>query len=180
MSRVEKLRSARTEMVAVRERILSVIAGKSDAELKRPPLDGGWSALEVLDHIRTAESQLGKALRKLQKGEPVRIPRLAYFYRLPMALAFSPIKIKAPKPVRPKPLAELVTKDVIDGLHTSRGALLAYVDEIGEEAFAKLMVPHFLLGRFTGVDWLRFIAGHEKRHLGQVERVVGATTATSA
>lgn len=174
MSRVEKLRAARAEMIAVRERILAVVAGRSDAELARPPADGGWSAVEVLDHIRTAESQLGKALRKIQNGEPVRIPRRAYFYRLPMSLAFSPVKIKAPKPVRPKPLAELVPKEVVDGLHASRHALLVYVDEIGEEAFSRLMVPHFLLGRFSGVDWLRFIAGHEKRHLGQVERVIAS------
>ena len=43
---------------------------------------------------------------------------------------------------------------------------------MGEERFAEMVFPHFLLGRFSGVDWFAFLAGHEGKHLGQIRRVL--------
>ncbi len=43
---------------------------------------------------------------------------------------------------------------------------------MGEERFAAMVFPHFLLGRFDGVDWFRFLGRHEGRHLGQIRRVL--------
>ena len=54
MSRLDALREARARMEAVREKIYRAVAGKSDAELLTPPPGGGWSAAEVLDHLRVA------------------------------------------------------------------------------------------------------------------------------
>lgn len=174
MSRVDSLREARAQMESVRARIDAAIAGKSDAELLAPPEDGGWSAAEVLDHIRTAESSLGKALGKLERGEPTRVPSRAWYYRLPMSPVFWPIRFPAPKVVKPRPRAEVRPREVIEGLAASRRELLALADRMGEERFARLVFPHFLLGRFTGVSWFRFIAGHEGKHLKQLRRVLAA------
>ncbi len=159
-------------MEAVRAEIYAAVAGKSDAELLALPADCGWSAAEVLDHLRTAEGSLVKALVKHEKGEPTRVPRRAWFYRLPMAPVFWKIKFRAPKLVRPRPRAEVNPGDVLEQLRASRRDLLALADRMGEERFAEMVFPHFLLGRFTGVDWFRFLAGHEGRHLGQIRRVL--------
>jgi hypothetical protein len=35
-----------------------------------------------------------------------------------------------------------------------------------------MIFPHFLLGRFSGVTWFRFIGKHEARHLAQIRRVL--------
>jgi len=59
----------------------------------------------------------------------------------------------------------------------SRGALLAFVDRVGEEEFRRVLLPHVVLGRFRGLDWLRFLAGHEGRHLAQIRRVLAANRA---
>src|ERR1019366_980654 len=141
MSRVHALREARGEMVRVRLEILTAVVGKSDAELLACPLGGGWSAAEVLDHIRTAEGSLVKALGKLERGEPTRLP--------------------APKLGGPRPRAEIRPADVNESLAASRRELFALVDRMGEERFSRLVFPHFLLGRFTGDSWFRFIAKHE-------------------
>jgi hypothetical protein len=159
-------------MTAVREEILRTVAGRSDEELLRVPPDGGWCAAEVLDHIATAEGKLVKALDRHERGEPTRVPRRAWFYRLPMTPFFSRIRFRAPKMVRPRPRAELSPREVLARLADSRRALLARAEGLGEERFARLVFPHFLLGRFTGVSWFRFIAGHEGKHLEQIRRAL--------
>jgi hypothetical protein len=175
MSRLDALREARAKMERVRREIGAAVAGKSDAELMAAPADGGWCAGEVLDHIRTAESSLVKALGKLERGEPTRVPRRAWYYRLPMTPVFWPIKLSAPKLVRPRPRAEVKPAEVLEGLAASRRDLLALANRMGEERFARLVFPHFLLGRFTGVSWFRFIAGHEGKHLKQLRRALSAS-----
>lgn len=174
MSRVEALREARVEMERVRAEILAAVAGKPEGELLAGPADGGWSAAEVLDHIRTAESALVKALSKVERGEPTRVPARAWYYRLPMTPVFWPIRVPAPKVVRPRPRAEVKPAEVLEGLAASRRDLLALAGRMGEERFARLVFPHFLLGRFTGVSWFRFIAGHEGKHLKQLRRALSA------
>lgn len=174
MSRVEALREARVEMEGVRAEILSAVAGRPDGELLGCPADGSWSAAEILDHIRTAESSLVRALAKLEKGEPTRVPARAWYYRLPFSPVFWPIRFVAPKLVRPRPRADLKPAEVVEGLQASRRDLFATVDRMGEERFARLVFPHFLLGRFTGVSWFRFIAGHEGKHLKQLRRALSA------
>ena len=172
MSRVDALRQNRERMEAVRTQIYAAIAGRSDAELLALPEDCGWSAAEVLDHLRRAEGSLVRALAKFEKGEPTRVPKWAWWYRLPMSPAFWKIKFQAPKLVRPPPRAEVIPTDVVEQLRTSRRDLLAFADRMGEEPFAKMVFPHFLLGRFDGVDWFAFLAGHEDRHLRQIRRVL--------
>jgi uncharacterized damage-inducible protein DinB len=171
--RVTALREARTRMNAVREEIYAAVAGKSDDELLAPPRGGGWSAAEVLDHLRRAEGGLVRGLVAQQRGEPLKVPAWAYWYRLPMTVAFSPIRFSAPTPVRPRPRAEVSPGEVLAKLKASRAALLAFVDDGGEERFVDTLLPHFVLGRFHGLDWFRFLAGHETRHLGQIRRVLG-------
>jgi hypothetical protein len=175
-SRVLAIRKARAEMSAVRQRIVETAAPRSDEELLRRPDDGGWSAAEVLDHIGTAEKLLVKALLKMEKGERVRIPRRAWFYRLPMSPVFWPIRIPAPKLVRPRPAVEISPRVVLQELETSRRGLLDFADRQGEEGFARLIYPHFLLGRFSGLDWFRFITRHETKHAGQLERALAASS----
>ena len=172
MSRVDALRQARQRMEAVRADIYAALAGKTDVELLAPPPAGGWSAAEVLDHIRTAEHSLVRALTKLEKGEPTRVPRRAWLYRLPIGPVFWKIKFRAPKLVRPRPRAEVNPHEVLEQLRASRAGLLAIADRMGEERFAKMIFPHFLHGRFSGVTWFRFIGSHETRHLGQIRRAL--------
>ena len=170
--RVRALRKAKGRMNAVREEIYAAVAGKSDTELLAPPADGGWSAAEVLDHLRRAEGGLVRGLAAQRRGEPLKIPAWAYWYRLPMTVAFTPIRFTAPKPVRPRPRSEVQPSEVVGKLRESRAALLAFVDEVGEERFLDIHHPHFVLGRFQGLDWFRFLAGHEGRHLDQLRRVL--------
>lgn len=172
------LREARTRMNAVREELYRTVEGKSDAELLAPPKDGGWSAAEVLDHLRKAEGGLVRGLEALRRGEPLKVPRRAYWYRLPMSVAFWPVRFSAPKPVRPRPRAEVNPREAVAKLKESRAALLAFVEKVGEDEFRKILLPHFVLGRFHGLDWFRFIAGHEARHLGQIRRILGETRRT--
>jgi hypothetical protein len=175
-ARIAELRSARAEMLAVRERILSAVEGRTDAELLAVPPGGGWCAAEVLDHLRTAESKLVKGLSRVAHGQPVKLPRRVWFYRLPMGLAFSRIKIKAPGPVRPRAACDIAPQEAIAGMKESRAGFLAIAEEVGEERFSRLLFPHFLLGRFDGLDWYRFVGRHEGRHLAQLERILAATS----
>jgi hypothetical protein len=170
--RVLKLRAARDEMVAVRDEIYRTIAGRSEEELLAPPPDGGWSAAEVLDHIARAERGVAKGFPALDQGKPLKVPRIAWLYRLPMGFAFWKMKFRAPGPVRPRPRADIRPSEVLERLRSSRAALLEYIEKTGEERYSRIVLPHFIFGRFTGLAWLRFIGRHEARHLGQLRRVL--------
>src|SRR3974377_1503479 len=172
MSRVDDLRRARERMEAVRTEIYAGGSGTPGAGPLGPPTDGGWSAAEVLDHIGTAERTLVKALTKFQKGEPTRVGAPGGFYRLPVAPFFWRIRFKSPKLVRPRPRSELKPGEVLEGLRTSRAGLLAIADRMGEEPFARVVFPHYIFGRFSGLTWFRFIGRHEARHLAQIRRVL--------
>jgi hypothetical protein len=172
MSRTDDLRRAREEMNGVRERIYALTERLSDEELLRVPAAGGWCAAEVLDHLRTAETKLVKGLVKVERGEKVRLPPLCWYYWLPMGIAFVPFKIQAPAPVRPRAAAEIQPRETLEGLRASRRDLLAFADGIGEERFARFLFPHFLLGRFDGLDWFRFLTRHEGRHEGQLRKIL--------
>lgn len=161
-------------MEAARLRVLAPTKGRSRDELLAPGPGGGWSAAEVLDHLRTAEEKLVKGLTKVERGEKVRIPRATWFYRLPMGIAFTRVKIKAPGPVRPRPRAEIEPEAALVALAQSRKALLEFADRLGPERFSRFVFPHFLLGRFDGVDWFRFLTKHESRHAAQMERILRA------
>jgi hypothetical protein len=89
-----------------------------------------------------------------------------------MSPVFWKIRFRAPKLVRPRPRGEVNPQEVLSGLRETRAALLEIVDRMGEERFAAMVFPHFLLGRFNGVDWFEFLAGHEGKHLGQIRRVL--------
>lgn len=170
--RVGVLREARDRMIAVREEIYREVEGRSEEDLLRPPPDGGWSAAEVLDHIARAERGVAKGFPALEQGQPLKVPRIAWIYRLPMGIALGKMKFQAPKPVRPRPRAALRPAEILEQLRTSRAALLAYVEKTGEERFSRMVLPHVILGRFTGLAWLRFIARHEARHLAQIRRAL--------
>ena len=159
-------------MIAVREEIYRAVDGKSEEELLRPAPNGGWSAAEILDHISRAERGVAKGFPALEQGQPLKVSRIAWFYRLPMGLAFGERKFQAPKPVRPRTRSEIRPYEVIERLRTSRSALLAYIEKTGEERFSRIVMPHFILGRFSGLAWLRFIGRHEARHLAQLRRVL--------
>jgi hypothetical protein len=161
-------------MNAVREEIYREVEGKSEDELLAPPADGGWSVAEILDHISRAERGVAKGFPALEQGQPLKVPRIAWFYRLPMSVAFGKRKFRAPRAVRPRPRGDLRPFEILERLRASRAALLEYVDRTGEERFSRMVLPHFILGRFTGLAWLRFIARHESRHLDQLRRVLGA------
>ncbi len=170
--RVLKLREARDRMVAVREEIYREVDGKSEEELLAPPADGGWSAAEILDHIGRAERGVAKGFPALEQGQPLKVPRIAWFYRLPMGISFARIRFQAPKPVRPRPRAEIRPAEIMERLRASRKALLDYIDNRGEERFSRIVMPHFILGRLSGLAWLRFIGRHEARHLKQLRRTL--------
>lgn len=170
--RIEALALARRQMEAARTRLLAPAKGKSREELLAPAADGGWSAAEILDHLKTAEEKLVKGLTKVEHGEKVRIPKAVWFYRLPMGIAFSRLKLKAPGPVRPRARAEIEPEQVIAAMAESRKALLAFADRLGPERFARFVFPHFILGRFDGLDWFHFLTKHEGRHAAQMERLI--------
>lgn len=157
-------------MGTARERLLAAASGLDAARAARRPAGGGWSPVQILDHLATAEGQLVRGFGKLARGERPRVPRYKYFYRLPIAPVFWNVRYPAPRPVRPKATSELDLGTVLTRLKEGRAAFLAVVDTVGEERFSRLILPHPVLGRFDGLDWLRFVALHETKHACQLER----------
>lgn len=138
----------------------------------------GWSTAEVFEHLSIIEGQmvqlLGMLLKKAEASggaraegapfAPVSIDELAK--------QVSGVKLQAPEEVRLKggvSLAESLAR-----LRQSREALRRIAARLERVDASGARYPHPFLGPLNAYQWLLFIAGHEERHLGQVEKLIQA------
>jgi hypothetical protein len=134
--------------------------------------EGGWSALEVLEHLLLVEAGTVRLLTRLL--------RRAMESGLPAAentaphdgdrIELAPIRIEAPDFVVPTGTRD--PDQVLEELAGSRQALREVADLASPYDVSRLTGRHVVLGEINFYQWLSFIGAHERRHRGQVERAV--------
>jgi hypothetical protein len=147
---VEKLQSHHEEIIAVVRR-------RSEAELRRPPVPGEWSALQQLEHLLLAdEIWTGMALRAATEHEPDLAELWAQYRVVEETNPFPP-------PGDPRTLDELVA--ALQGRHRQT---LAIVDATPLDGLSRV-------GRNTGwgdltvIQMLRGVYRHYRMHIDQIE-----------
>jgi DinB superfamily len=159
---------------ASRARLLNAVSGLDQAALDRRPADGTWSVGEILHHLMLMETSVTRLLER-------QVTRAAQHGLLPdtsnasmlssldrFSIETAPEKIVAPQgfiPTHGLPRAEL-----LDGLASSRAALLREAVRADSFDLAQLHFPHPVLGRLDMYQWVLYLGQHELRHLHQVER----------
>jgi hypothetical protein len=143
-----------------------------------PPPGGGWSVLEILDHLRITEGRIAMLISKLVTEakaaslppETERAPLLATM-QLERVLDRG-TRIKAPNALTPQAAADLDT--ALRALDETRAKLKDAVVAADGLALGQIKYPHLVFGDLTLYEWIAFVGAHEARHADQI-REVGAS-----
>jgi hypothetical protein len=172
----EQLRRRFERLEDTRRDVLVRLEGHDRARLNRPRADGGWSALQVLQHVITAEEGTLRYISKKMLGGRS-LPRAGLKSRLRLlalqATLASPLRFRAPGATGDVPdetdPAELGTR--WEAVRVSWTELL---DGFPGELLDRMVFRHGLVGLMGLYDTLDFLQAHLDRHARQVERVLGS------
>lgn len=138
----------------------------------RPPR-GGWSALEVLDHVVKTERGITEEMEK-NLPDRRRVPALdAVRSRLLIALMNSRLRFKVPIEVSarvwPEPVADLdiMLLSWADSQHRVR----AWIDRLGNDQISYAVFRHPASGWMRPLEAIGFMGAHARHHAFQLYRI---------
>lgn len=136
--------------------------------------EGGWSALEIVEHLKAAEKGSLSYLEK-KKGEfgLANSTSIGTYYRysvLWLALVL-PIKFKAPKSLE-EPQGPYEPTVVFAEWKSVRNQLAQFIENHGDAVRGKDVFKHPRAGKMNLNLMLGFMLVHAKRHLDQLKRNV--------
>ncbi len=152
-----------------RREVLEAVEGLDEVGFFRKPEPDVWCVAEVLEHIARVEDSAARVIRRLRRalgGEPLPQVRVEPGRFRPDGRAVAP-EVVAPK-------GGLSRAEVMRMLEAARGFLLAEVRSSEGVLEAPVTFPHPFFGELTALGWLRVAAFHERHHLQQLRRILGA------
>jgi hypothetical protein len=161
-------------MARERAAILGFCAGLGEEGLRRRPTPGHWNALEVLEHVGLVEQAVvgillqapSEPAPRLVRGLlPAAIRSLPPRWRLALvANRFG--KAEAPRVTRPRGGHDF--ERLQHELESTRRATFAAIEGSEVPQLASIRRAHAVLGDMNGLEWLDFVAAHDRRHLAQI------------
>lgn len=143
------------------------------AQREIAPAHGGWSAVQVAEHVMRVEAGVAKMI-----GAAATMPRTATAEELAAAQLTAEksgwvrdrrTKVNAPERVHPQ--AALTAASVMEQLRRSREALLAAYHSADDAVLDGVAMPHPFLGPLTMRAWVALIADHDARHAEQLQEL---------
>ncbi|MBK8058042.1 MAG: DinB family protein [Gemmatimonadetes bacterium] len=159
-----------------RSDLLAAVSTFPTAQWNAPAADGGWSLAQQLTHLYLVEHSSVRAMfRALKDAKKVGLGPETETSSVRGALDATDLvmgtqKLAAPDFVQPATsFPDLAT--ALAKLAESRDGLRAWAAEGDGCALATVTFPHPRLGTLNLYEWVLMIAGHERRHLAQIERL---------
>lgn len=178
MDKLARLKRGLDTLHDARQALYARTNGLSQAEIEFKPAPDSWSIGEVMDHIIKAESYFIGELRKkvLTFGDEAEVDNLLSQVLRPFIFAgmrygSSLVKFEAPQPIQPVhgfPHLYLVYK-----LGQVRDATIDVAERLARREEPVYVHDPRIGAVYSGEDWLYLTGLHERRHVGQVERVLG-------
>jgi len=146
-----------TMLAATPPRIAALTAGLGPAHLRTTPPDGGWSAHEVLAHLRACADVWGDCIVAM--------------------IAHDRPTLRAVDPrtwIRQTDYLDQAFEPSLHAFATQRTALLAVLEPLAPEGWSRAATvtgAGTVLER-TVLSYAGWMAGHERPHLKQLERIV--------
>ena len=173
MSRVDALRQRRERMEAVRS---ADLRGRRRPVGRRAPRACRRTAAGRRRKCSTtsarAEGSLVKALAKFERGEPTRVPKRAWCYRLPMSPAFWNDQVPGAEARAPPPARRGQPDGGARELSRRRAATSSRSPTGWARSASRDRLPALPPRALRRRRLVRFLAGHEGRHLRQIRRVL--------
>jgi uncharacterized damage-inducible protein DinB len=162
-----------TKIIANLARAESELLRVADAipaeQWKTRPVEGRWSAGELIVHLSAVERFILGRTDKLLQSRPKFVPFYKRFH-LPMKIVEARvIRRKAPTVVEPQMAGE--KEETLAELRGVRERTLAFIEETRSRDLSQYNFLHPFLGNLNAYEWLQFIASHEIRHIKQLREV---------
>jgi hypothetical protein len=159
---------------ATRDEFIGTLEGVTEEQARRSPEPGRWSVLQCVEHIAIAEERF---VARIEQGEPVEPPaenpdrEAEFLARVPDRT----VRRNAPEPVQPAGRYATLA-EAIEGFKAARERSIALAKEQGRALYSKA-ITHPVFGPLNGVETVILIAGHARRHAGQIREIKAALAA---
>lgn len=151
----------------IRESVLDAVKGLSKEQLHYKPENGGWSIMEITEHMYLMEINIvGIMMHVMQSGEEIEDTNAPIQRSVDRSY-----KVEAPDQMAPKGEWESYD-DISSHLFASRGALQQFLETVDQDLLSKRGFPHPVFGLMSLRQWVEFISYHEERHLNQLDEVL--------
>jgi uncharacterized damage-inducible protein DinB len=157
-----------TALEEERHRVLEALTAASSAQLSFQPAAGGWSLLEVAEHMVRVEEAVAL---QLAKSETVAQSRsLGQWFRHKLVRFWLAVGLRAQAPGRMRPQGWDLAR-LRERWESVRQQLREYLDTVTEADLGRLAARHPVAGPVTVADSVTFLEGHFRHHLRQMARV---------
>jgi uncharacterized damage-inducible protein DinB len=143
---------------------------------KTRPVEGRWSAGELIVHLSAVERFILGRTDKLLQNSPKLVPFYKRFHLPMMIVEARVIRRKAPAVVEPQMAGE--KEETLAELRGARERTLAFIEETRSRDLSQYNFRHPFLGNLNAYEWLQFIASHEIRHTKQLREVAATLPKT--
>lgn len=161
----------------VRAEIYAAVNDLSQAQLDFKSAPEEWSISEVLSHLQVVEKGLPKLyamlLKKAEEAGLQAEQDVSWLSSLD-AVKLDVVTEKRTAPERVLPTAGIPKAELFAAMQASRQSLKDALAPAGDYDFSGVKWPHPALGEINLYQWVLFVGKHEKRHLGQIERLKAA------
>jgi hypothetical protein len=151
---------------AGRDELLGAVEGMTDQQAAVKPASGGWSALECVEHIATAETRMFRRLTTQSVAVPEELSRgrePALYARL----AARGQKFEAPEAVRPTGRYPTLG-EAVGAFLDARARTVKWL-ESGDLDLRRHSVEHPALGPASAYEYILIMAAHSARHAHQIQ-----------
>ncbi len=157
-----------------RQALYDTIKHIDNDELNKKPASGKWSPLQVIDHLRQAESMgLDYIQKKRENPDQVENVKMIGWLRLTLldAALKLPVKYKAPALFQ-ESAHELDKNELLNEWVKVRQGLSHVVNDITPEEAQKGLFKHPAVGKLNLLQALSFMTIHQHRHKKQIEQML--------
>ena len=155
--------------------LLARLAQYDDVTLNRTPAAGGWSVLQVCEHLYRAEqnmlTQMAKKIEKADSFAPMTLSTKVKYGIMWTMFQIPTLRFKAPDFV-----AQLHDSDTLANTtlawQTTHAALAESLAALPAAHSRKALFTHPAIGRIDAAYMLRFMELHTQRHIVQIDKLL--------
>jgi uncharacterized damage-inducible protein DinB len=172
MANLAGVRSRMERLQADRRTLLDSVAGVAEDHLRRPRDDGGWSILQILNHLALAEQHtLSYIHKKMQDPSALPPAGALSFWRMAIVVVAlrSPYKAKAPERTA-HPDADATLAAVRQHWDGVRQDWQQFIDGFPASFIDRAVFRHPRVGLVSLPHTLAFLHAHLDHHRRQIDR----------
>ena len=154
--------------------IAAAVEGVTEEELAFSPVEGKWSAAQVLEHLQRTYTGTSKGLeRALEAGKPMAAPvpwKKQVFQWVVIGCGYFPKGRKSPKVAEPR--GDVNPMELPLTIQEKLAEMDGLLEECEQKFGGGKVLDHPILGALTARQWRKFHLVHGRHHVKQVRRAV--------